>query len=184
MKAFLVRSPASAASAADSRGYFLFGGPVLGFSRALHRLHRLVHVSSEVRPDPTNPFWLLFPHTGAIPVIFNAPLFQVSHRSSSTGKMLHLHWFSVHGGVKKSSGQLGSPGTFGCRKLGGQIVALYGGWKVRVWNLEDWGWLETETMCTCGERYLNYDEEKFSKKIENCYAILISCLRYSGLHWL
>lgn len=73
MKAFLIHSPASAASAADSRGCLLFGGPIQGFSRVMHRFRRLAHVSSEVRPDPTNPFWLLFPHTGAIPVIFNAP---------------------------------------------------------------------------------------------------------------
>lgn len=57
------------------------------------------------------------------------------------------------------------PGSLGYRKeLGGRIVALYGSWKVRVWKLEDWGWLEAVTRCTCQERDLNYDEKEILKK--------------------
>lgn len=172
MKAFLMHSPASAASSAGSGAALSLVAPLRASQG--HCITHIVGTStSEMRSGPRNPSWHLFLVYATFLIFVCCSFTPFYHRSYFSSKVLHFLWFSIDGWVKKSSQQLKET-----RDL--------------------WMWEEFETTSYCvlwklkggslkfrglslarESHYVHLWEEGpfwwkiLKKKIENCYLTLI-----------
>lgn len=183
MKAFLIHSPASAAFSAGSRAALSSVVP-LGASQGHCAVHIVGarNIRDEIKPQKSlltcsSCLW----HSW----FFCCTPSHFFHRSYSSGKMLHLLWFSIDGSVKKSLRQLRETRDLWTWE-GSERTNCCTLWKLKGDNLRFRGLgLARESD------YVHLWEEEpklwwkiLKKKIEICSATLIRSLIFSGLYWL